>query len=229
MASQPKPAPRPEPKPTPKPGPGGPAQPATATQPHQQPGQQPHPGQPGQPQPSQPGQTPQHPPGQPQHDPHTQPGHERQDHERREREHESDDDKNDPGRQHGMRARDDDDVGVLHDERHDPGPDRDRAVDRRTGQIPGTPYTPPEGHDHREPGPGEPGGPGGRSLQGGNPAPPARTIADEQRERSEELQRAGVERQKAAHDERTGNEPKQVPGVSPTAGVTPGEPGAVRR
>ena len=129
--------------------------------------------------------------------------------------------------EHGERPLDDDDTGYLHDERNDPGPEHDRARDRRTGEIPGTPYTPPEGHDHREPGPGEPGGPG--KPGGPGAAPATRTIADEQRERSDRMAAHGVEQHKAEHDERTGNEPRQVPGVSPTAGITPGEPGAIKR
>jgi colicin import membrane protein len=45
--------------------------------------------------------------------------------------------------------------------------------------------------------------------------PPVRTIADEQRERSEEMQKQGVEAWKAAHDSRSADEkqPKVVPGV----------------
>lgn len=158
-----------------------------------------------------PGQGQPHKPGQDQ--PH--PGQDNPNPQRRAGEHE-----------HGERELDEDDTGLLHDERNDPGPDHDRGRDKRTGEIPGTPYTPPEGHDHREPGPGEPGGPG---RAGADLAPPPRTIADEQRERSDRMASQGVERHKAEHDERTGNEPKQVPGVSATAGITPGEPGAIRR
>jgi hypothetical protein len=45
--------------------------------------------------------------------------------------------------------------------------------------------------------------------------PPARTIADEQRERSEEMLKQGVDAWKAEHDERSADEkPKVVPGVS---------------
>jgi hypothetical protein len=97
--------------------------------------------------------------------------------------------------------------------------DDDDTLDRlkgrdKTGKIPGTPLTPPEGHDRREPAPGEPGGPSG----GGGLAPgePARTIADEQRERSAELQDKGVETVKAEHDERSEEDKrsKPVPGVS---------------
>jgi hypothetical protein len=131
---------------------------------------------------------------------------------------------------HGERELTDDDTGLLHDERNDPGPEHDRGRDRRTGEIPGTPYTAPEGHDHREPGPGEPGGPG---RAGADLAPPPRTIADEQRERSDRYATQGVEHVKGAHDERAAGDraanTRQVPGVSPTAGVTPGEPGAIRR
>jgi translation initiation factor IF-2 len=106
------------------------------------------------------------------------------------------------------------------DERDRPGPDHDRGRDK-TGNIPGTPYTPPEGHDHREPGPGEPGGPSGGALDRGAPTPPpVRTIADEQRERAEEVMKAGVEGWKAERDERTDEERagnRQVPGVAPPA------------
>lgn len=96
--------------------------------------------------------------------------------------------------------------------------DDDTTLDRlkgrdKTGQIPGTPLTPPEGHDHREPAPGEPGGPSGGG--GTTDDEPVRTIADEQRERSAELQDRGVERVKAEHDERTEEDKrsKPVPGV----------------
>jgi hypothetical protein len=40
------------------------------------------------------------------------------------------------------------------------------------------------------------------------PPEPVKTIADEQRERSEEIQREGVEAWKAKHDERTEDEKK---------------------
>ena len=44
--------------------------------------------------------------------------------------------------------------------------------------------------------------------------PPVRTIADEQRERSEEMQKQGIDAWKAAHDERDPDEkPKVVPGI----------------
>jgi hypothetical protein len=44
--------------------------------------------------------------------------------------------------------------------------------------------------------------------------PPVRTIADEQRERSEEIQREGIDKWKAAHDERGAEDkPKVVPGI----------------
>jgi hypothetical protein len=47
-------------------------------------------------------------------------------------------------------------------------------------------------------------------------AQPVRTIADEQRERSDQIAREGVEKWKADHDERSPDDkPKQVPGVSP--------------
>ena len=177
-------------------------QPKPAPKPEPKP--DPKPGQ-GQPHPGQNIPNPQHRPGEHEH---------------------GDDEQGDRQSDHGERELDENDTGLLHDERNDPGPEHDRGRDRRTGEIPGTPYTPPEGHDHREPGPGEPGGPG---RGGADLAPPPRTIADEQRERSDRMASHGVERHKADHDERTGNEPKQVPGVSPTAGITPGEPGAVRR
>jgi hypothetical protein len=102
-----------------------------------------------------------------------------------------------------------------HDDRYE---DDDATLDRlkgrdKTGQIPGTPLTPPEGHDHREPAPGEPGGPSGG---GGTMADePVHTIADEQRERSQVLMDKGVETVKAEHDERTEEERRSrpVPGV----------------
>jgi hypothetical protein len=44
--------------------------------------------------------------------------------------------------------------------------------------------------------------------------PPVRTIADEQRERSEEIMREGLDKWKAAHDERgPDDKPKVVPGI----------------
>ena len=45
-----------------------------------------------------------------------------------------------------------------------------------------------------------------------------RTIADEQRERSDEIAREGVEQWKARHDSRTDEEKqsRQIPGVGPT-------------
>ena len=47
------------------------------------------------------------------------------------------------------------------------------------------------------------------------PEPPVETIADEQRARSEEIQKQGIDAWKAAHDERGPDEkPKVVPGVS---------------
>jgi hypothetical protein len=53
---------------------------------------------------------------------------------------------------------------------------------------------------------------------------PARTIADEQRERSEDIQRQGVEAWKAERDERDPDEkPRQVSGVSPRVN-DPGAP-----
>jgi hypothetical protein len=60
----------------------------------------------------------------------------------------------------------------------------------------------------RNPLPGEPGG----------PTMSDRTIADEQRERSDKMQAEGVERVKARLDERDPNEkPRSVPGVHKTA------------
>jgi hypothetical protein len=50
------------------------------------------------------------------------------------------------------------------------------------------------------------------------PAPPSvQTIADEQRERSEQMMKVGIEAWKAEHDERSeaDREPRQVPGISP--------------
>jgi hypothetical protein len=100
------------------------------------------------------------------------------------------------------------------DEDDDRYEDDDDTLDRlkgrdKTGKIPGTPLTPPEGHDHREPAPGEPGGPSsGGGLEAGEPV---RTIADEQRERSAELQDRGVERVKQDNDERTEDERRSTP------------------
>jgi hypothetical protein len=48
------------------------------------------------------------------------------------------------------------------------------------------------------------------------PDPPVETVADEQRKRSEEIDEMGVERWKAAHDERKGDERRQIPGVAKT-------------
>jgi hypothetical protein len=49
------------------------------------------------------------------------------------------------------------------------------------------------------------------------PDPPVKTIADEQRERSAEMEAMGMEAWKAAHDDRSLDEqPQQIPGVSPT-------------
>jgi hypothetical protein len=190
-------------------------QPKPAPKPEPKPA--PKPGQPPASQPNQPH------PGQDNPNPQRRAGeHEHGEHER--------DKQGDRQSDHGERELTDDDTGLLHDERNDPGPEHDRGRDWRTGEIPGTPYTAPEGHDHREPGPGEPGGPG---RAGADLAPPPRTIADEQRERSDRYATQGVEHVKSAHDEREPGDraanTKQVPGVSPTAGVTPGEPGATRR
>jgi hypothetical protein len=46
--------------------------------------------------------------------------------------------------------------------------------------------------------------------------PPVETVADEQRRRSEEIEKIGVEKWKAAHDQRT-EAPRQVEGVRPKA------------
>ena len=49
----------------------------------------------------------------------------------------------------------------------------------------------------------------------GQEQPPVLTVADEQRERSAEIQRVGIDAWKAAHDERgPDDKPKQVPGVT---------------
>jgi hypothetical protein len=49
------------------------------------------------------------------------------------------------------------------------------------------------------------------------PEPPVRTIADEQRERSAEMEAMGMDAWIAAHDQRSADEqPQQIPGVSPT-------------
>lgn len=114
---------------------------------------------------------------------------------------------------------------AVRDERDQAGPDP-RGRDK-TGKIPGTPWTPPEGHDHAEPAPGEPGGISGPapSEEGEGegeenpPPPPVHTIADEQRMRSAEVQKAGVSKWVEEHDERTTEErqPRQVPGVGPTS------------
>ena len=55
----------------------------------------------------------------------------------------------------------------------------------------------------------------GRGLLKAEPEPPVKTVADEQRERSEEIQKQGVEAWKAAHDGRSPEERqgRQVPGV----------------
>jgi hypothetical protein len=50
------------------------------------------------------------------------------------------------------------------------------------------------------------------------PEPPVKTVADEQRERSEEMQKEGVDAWMAAHDERT---PEDRQG-KPVTGVQPG-------
>ena len=69
----------------------------------------------------------------------------------------------------------------------------------------------------------------GHAAKQPEPEPPVKTVADEQRERSEEMQREGVEAWKAAHDERSEEErqPKQVPGSQPGPNtVSPGTKGS---
>jgi hypothetical protein len=54
----------------------------------------------------------------------------------------------------------------------------------------------------------------GHAVKHGEPATPVKTIADEQRERSEEMQGEGMQAWKDEHDERDPDEkPKTVPGV----------------
>ena len=88
--------------------------------------------------------------------------------------------------------------------------------DQRDHLPPGTPYTAPEGHEFRNPGPGEPGGPSAGAA--GSMDPPVRTIADEQRARSEDMEAEGMQAWNDQHDERDPDRrPKQVPGVGPTS------------
>jgi hypothetical protein len=72
----------------------------------------------------------------------------------------------------------------------------------------------PEPEEYDEP---EPAPPADEPPQR-EPPPPARTIADEQRERSEEIQRKGVEAWKAEHDQRSDEDKtsKPVPGATQT-------------
>jgi colicin import membrane protein len=80
--------------------------------------------------------------------------------------------------------------------------------DERREKMPGTPTTPPEGHSHAEPAPGQPGGPSrGAELA----QEPLHTIADEQRRRSQELMDKGVETVKAEHDERSEEDKQSRP------------------
>ena len=84
--------------------------------------------------------------------------------------------------------------------------------DQRDHLPPGTPYTAPEGHEFRNPGPGEPGGPSAGAA--GSMEPPVRTIADEQRARSEAMQAEGMQAWNDQHDERDPNaKQKVVPGI----------------
>lgn len=95
-------------------------------------------------------------------------------------------------------------------------PPAEPVKDQRGELPPGTPWTPPEGHDHAEPAPGQPGGATSPPPKEAAEPPPVHTIADEQRMRSAEVQAQGVEPWKQAHDERTEEErrPRQVPGVA---------------
>ena len=88
---------------------------------------------------------------------------------------------------------------------------RDEAAEQGYDR-PGTPFAPAEGHDRRNPGPGEPGGP--TAGGGGIAAEPVPTIADEQRQRSEDMQRMGVTAYMAQFDTRDPEaQPQTVPGV----------------
>jgi hypothetical protein len=62
---------------------------------------------------------------------------------------------------------------------------------------PATPQPPADPQAAKQPEPGK-----------REPPPPVKTIADEQRERSDEIAREGVEAWKAKHDERTEDEKK---------------------
>jgi hypothetical protein len=74
-----------------------------------------------------------------------------------------------------------------------------------------------------KPDPNEPDEPEAAKAAAQQP-PPVRTIADEQRERSDQIARQGVEKWKAERDERgPDDKPKQVPGVSPRVN-DPGAP-----
>ena len=110
---------------------------------------------------------------------------------------------------HDYRDRDD-----THGAKRHSGPEALR--DQRDHLPPGTPYTAPEGHEFRNPGPGEPGGPSAGAA--GSMDPPVRTIADEQRARSEAMEADGMQAWSDQHDERDPDrQPKQVPGVGPTS------------
>ena len=107
-----------------------------------------------------------------------------------------------------------DDTHAAHGAKRHSGPEALR--DQRDHLPPGTPYTAPEGHEFRNPGPGEPGGPSAGAA--GSMDPPVRTIADEQRARSEDMEAEGMQAWNDQHDERDPDRrPKQVPGVGPTS------------
>jgi hypothetical protein len=85
--------------------------------------------------------------------------------------------------------------------------------------------TPPDPHPSKmaAPAPAPEPDPHSPSNDGRLSTPYVRTIADEQRERSEELQDKGVETAKAEQDERDpADKPRQVAGVSNLEGGTPG-------
>ena len=59
--------------------------------------------------------------------------------------------------------------------------------------------------------------------------PPVKTIADEQRERSQAIEAQGVEAFKASYDERDPDEPqRRVPGVGPTTVAAESAPVSTR-
>lgn len=74
-------------------------------------------------------------------------------------------------------------------------------------------------HPEPEPEPDEPDPPAPPPESAPPPAAAVRTVADEQRERSEQIAGEGVEKWKAEHDERSEEDKKshQVPGVAPPA------------